>query len=171
MNITMCFSTDENSDSKLLLEKFGFPFKKEASPKKKKKSTTRGGAKKRKQCRVAVGRVSRYTLGILALIESRETWLRKARLPRANASPSLVRVLNAAASCAVAHVRCIVNFKFAASVFVSFACKVRCQVLERRVGNNSFLRSLFGVLMPGARCSLSTDRVILLFNDLSGLSP
>lgn len=41
MNITMCFSTEENSDSKLLLEKFGFPFKKEANPKKKKSSTRR----------------------------------------------------------------------------------------------------------------------------------
>lgn len=47
MNITMCFSTEDDAESKLLLEKFGFPFKKEAD-KKKKKAPKRGGGKSRR---------------------------------------------------------------------------------------------------------------------------
>lgn len=43
MNITMCFSTDDDDESRLLLKKFGFPFKKQADPKKKKSATRRGG--------------------------------------------------------------------------------------------------------------------------------
>lgn len=49
MNITMCFSTENDDESRLLLQKFGFPFKKEASAKKKKKSAPRGGKSKKRK--------------------------------------------------------------------------------------------------------------------------
>lgn len=49
MNITMCFSAGSDDESRLVLQKFGFPFKKEADPKKKKNTTRRGGKGKKRR--------------------------------------------------------------------------------------------------------------------------